>query len=71
MLGFLNKVWKLAKVNLGSIKTQSKLEKALASNDEAKIKHLMGESISEILEATLTKKELNILENIYLNHENH
>jgi|TARA_B100000959_G_scaffold271931_1_gene320648 uncharacterized membrane protein YvbJ len=61
----------LAKVHLGSTKIQSKFEKALASNDKAKIKQLMAESISETLEASLTKQELNILENIYLNHENH
>ena len=61
MLGFLNKVWKLAKVNLGSIKTQSKLEKALASNDEAKIKHLMGESIQESQFNTSVKKHLCLL----------
>jgi len=57
-------LWGILKANLGSIKTQRKLEAAMAMEDHEKATRLIAESISNILKAGLTSKQLAALESI-------
>jgi len=56
--------WKILKTNLGAIRTQRDFEVALEDEDTEKSKRLIAESISKILKAGLTKKKLDIIEDI-------
>ncbi len=56
-MGFL----RILKVNLGSIKKQREIESAMSSGDKDKTTRLIGQNISDILKAGLTKKQLAVL----------
>ena len=60
--------FRILKVNLGSIKKQREIESSMSLGHSEKTSKLIGESISEILKAGLTKKELTILEIIKEEH---
>lgn len=58
----------ILKANLGSIKKQREIEAAMLLEDDEKTKRLIAKSISEILRAGLTKKQLAVLETIKEDH---
>ena len=58
----------ILRMNFRSIKTQRELEDAIAKNDEEKMRLLIAESISGILKAGLTSRQLRDLENIKDTH---
>ena len=58
----------LIKANFTSTKKQREIEAAMKSGDNAKIKILIAESISEILRAGLTKNQLSLLDTIRSQH---
>jgi hypothetical protein len=60
--------FKLLKTNLGTIKRQREIERAMSLSDKIKAKRLIGESINEILTAGLTTKQLSTFKKI--NREN-
>lgn len=60
--------FRILKANLSSIKKQRGIESAMSLGDSEKTTTLIGESISEILKAGLTKKQLAVLEIIRGEH---
>lgn len=58
----------ILKANLGSIKKQREIESSMSLGDSEKTTKLIGESISEILKAGLTKKQLAVLQLIREEH---
>lgn len=60
--------FRILKANLGSIKKQGEIENAMSLGDSEKTTKLIGASISEILKAGLTKKQLAVLEIIKEEH---
>lgn len=61
-------LFSILKANLGSIKKQREIEAAMQSGDNESVTRLIGESISEILKAGLTKNQLADLEKIKDEH---
>ena len=61
-------LFRILKENLGSIKKQREIESSMLLGDNGKTTRLIGESISEILRAGLTKKQLATLEIIQKEH---
>jgi hypothetical protein len=61
-------LFNIFKANLGAIRKQKEIEAAMLLGDNEKTIKLIGESISGIVKAGLTEKQLTILERIREDH---